>query len=254
MSKEKFTLIELLVVIAIIAILAALLLPALNAAREMGKRTICTNNEKQIVLAVVGYADDFNGYFPTRHASPLNVTDNNNMPWCVCTHFPATWSNGYNGFFPTYISNKEVFLCPSMDPTLINETENFNPQNGAWCPLGVRYQIWYNIGLVNWYAWPKDMPPLVPNVAIGVNKDRPMQQNSPRRVLLTDWGSPEPNGWNHYFNAHARTRGGGFSSKPTGLLGMNFGFVDGHVKWIPYAERHGKYKEMGWEYAPGPDQ
>src|ERR1022692_3842208 len=59
-----FTLIELLVVIAIIAILAALLLPALASARDKGMRTVCINNQKQIVLALSMYEADFTDYMP----------------------------------------------------------------------------------------------------------------------------------------------------------------------------------------------
>jgi len=59
MGKRKgFTLIELLVVIAIIAILMAILMPALNRAREQGKRAACLSNLKQLTLAWILYADD----------------------------------------------------------------------------------------------------------------------------------------------------------------------------------------------------
>ena len=60
-----FTLIELLVVIAIIAILAAMLLPALSKSKEMGKRTVCKNNERQIILTMHMYAGEFEGKFPS---------------------------------------------------------------------------------------------------------------------------------------------------------------------------------------------
>ena len=63
-KPSGFTLIELLVVIAIIAILAAMLLPALNQAREKGKSAKCMANLKDINLGVQGYCDAFNGIMP----------------------------------------------------------------------------------------------------------------------------------------------------------------------------------------------
>jgi prepilin-type N-terminal cleavage/methylation domain-containing protein len=150
-KRRGFTLVELLVVIAIIALLMAILMPALNRARELGRRAVCLGNLKQLSLAWVMYSDENGGDL----VDGLAGHDNGASPPVILgwvgsiapTPTMTKRTQEYNikqGKLWDYSKNPKVFRCPAGQ---VGHQLNYaivDSMNGVQRPQTVTDQVWAN--------------------------------------------------------------------------------------------------------------
>ena len=159
-----FTLIELLVVVAIIAILAAMLLPALTAAREKARRASCISNLKQIGTCLESYAGDYGGYFPSSIgwlASDDEFCPVDSAGRCPWQSYGCHYNNHGNTAWDDRYPEEEIGALYGGIPSLTeNSTRKVITASGGGCNWR---EIAVGIAPGPPYGYPKDRLNMAPN-------------------------------------------------------------------------------------------
>jgi prepilin-type N-terminal cleavage/methylation domain-containing protein/prepilin-type processing-associated H-X9-DG protein len=272
MTKRGFTLIELLVVIAIIAILAALLIPALERARDTARTVVCASQLHQMGLGFLSYYQDSNEYLPggppCRAGScatnvsccyPVSCYPCSNPPSYTGTPCNTSCCNGYEAhnftswwmwwLYPYATGQQlwdlywagvspprgaaELFVCPSTEPTIRNRVYT----NGFMSYLGVSYAT---NGLINGdynmgggWLWGA-------GCADNIRDTRRVVRPS-TTLLVVDTGPESPtwpgSGWSPHTRTWHRPSSYSCDNGPKRHNdGGNVLLFDNHVAWMPWTE------------------
>lgn len=145
-----FTLVELLVVIAIIGVLVALLLPAVQAAREAARRTQCSSALRQNMLAVQMYNDAF-GVIPPANLPSITVANQSvQTTWFAQINYTTNDVDTEVGLIAPFIEkSKSILKCPSSNPKIEKLYKNATGGYGYNMNLGqVDFSNWPNVKMV----------------------------------------------------------------------------------------------------------
>jgi prepilin-type N-terminal cleavage/methylation domain-containing protein/prepilin-type processing-associated H-X9-DG protein len=225
-GQRGFTLIELLVVIAIIAILMAILIPTLNRAKEQGKRAACLNNLRQLTLAWVLYADDYDGKIVNGNTSLDDIADGGwNLDDTCWVYWPGRAASEQEridgimrGLLYPYCPNIKLYKCPTGIRGELVTYAIVDAMNGYNAISGAEGQVLRN---------------------------RTQIRNPINRAVFLDEGRLSPASWTIWYNQERwwdqiTARHGD---------GTNFGFADGHSEYWKWKDpRTIEIAEMDYDY------
>ncbi len=208
MERRAFTLIELLVVVAIIAILMAVLLPAMQRAREQGKRAVCLSNVKQFGLSWVMYADE-NDQKLVNSCTIENSEGHNDTTEPCWMYFHNDWTDVerrtkgiQDGAMWPYVKSLKIYKCPTGIRGEVNTYAIVDAMNGAISPMG--------------------------NYSKELMIKRKTQIPRPgERVVFVDEGRTSVQSWTIFYD-----RESWWDAPPVRHgAGTNFSFADGHAEY-----------------------
>ncbi len=220
-QSKSFTLIELLVVVAIIAVLVAILLPALNSAREKAKRIACASVLKQWGNVMTMYCNDSNEYYPDESGelfAKYNDEGNQYFPQILNFKTAVALSGGYN-------MNKRMFFCPETDITYIKHNLYGTDINGNYTLSEPYTRKWVGYFFIAGGRTPQNVSWLEGNTchhSIARRQNEIAGLDCSRWPIMADMFRSDTS----LMMPHGVGRRGGSNSL----------FQDGHVEWFDAAE------------------